>query len=484
MTFQSRNMGNTRRSLALSFAQRNTSLMIQFASSLFIARLLSPHEIGIFSIGAVIVSFSHIVRDMGVSNYVIQERELTSDRIRSAQAIVLITSWSLALLLFLFSGWAGSFYAEPGVALTMRVLAISYLVLPVGSVTVALLTREMQFGKLFAINISSTLVQAFTGIGLALADFGYISLAWSAVAGAFVSALGALMCRLTTQPWLPGIKEWRRVFSAGTKLSSTSLFYEVGLGGPELIAGRTLGFEAVAYFSRGFGAATLLLRALVDSFMPVATAYFARQARSELDMKTPYLRGIAYMSAVALSAFACLGVMAEPVILLLYGQQWLEAVIPLQIVSVGLACLAVTNVAGSVLVGSGKIGINLRMHAFFQPSKLLLVALGVPYLGLTGVAIGVAIGDVGISICGFFMANRLLSVSVKEFSHCLFPSTVIALGTSLASWITLWALGPSKSAILQVALAGIAAFIGWYIGLRLTQHPLWHELCGILRRKK
>ena len=476
-------MTSVRKSLLLSFAQRNSTLVIQFVSSLIIARLLTPREIGIFSIGAVIVSFSHIVRDMGISNYVIQERELTVDRIRSAQAIVWITSWSLALLLFLLAGWAARFYAEPGVALTMQVLAISFLLLPVGAVTVALLTREMAFGHLFVINVCSTLTMAFTGVLLAWAGFGFISLAWSAVAGALVSALGSLMCRRPGQPWLPGIREWRRVFAAGTKLSGTSMSYEIGLGGPELIAGRTLGLEAVAYYSRGFGAARMLLSALVDSLMPVAIPYFARQSRSEQDMKTPYLRGVAYMSVLAIPAFACLGAIAEPVILFLYGRQWLDAVIPLQIVSAGFACLAVTNVAGAVLVGSGKLGTNLRMQAFFQPCKVLLAAIGSMCFGLPGLAAGVAVGDVSLAICCFFLANRLLGVSVLEFACWTLSSVGVALGASLASWLTLRLLVPLEPAIIQVAVAGLAGSIGWFLGLIFTRHPLFYELRGLLRRR-
>lgn len=476
-------MTSIRKSLLLSFAQRNSTLVIQFVSSLIIARLLTPHEIGIFSIGAVIVSFSHIVRDMGVSNYVIQERELTTDRIRSAQTVVWITSWGLALLLFLLSGWAGEFYAEPRVTLTMQVLAISFLLLPIGAVTVALLTREMAFGKLFIINICSALTQALTGVLLAWADFGFISLAWSAVAGASVSAIGSVLCRIAGQPWLPGIREWRRVFSVGTKLSGTSMFYEIGLGGPELIAGRMLGFEAVAYFSRGFGAAMMVLRALVDSLMPVAIPYFAHQLRSEQDIKSPYLRGIAYMSALALPAFACLGVMAEPVILFLYGRQWIEAVVPLQIVCAGFACLAVTNVAGSVLVGSGQIGNNLRMQAVFQSLKILLVVLGANSLGLTGVALGVALGDVCLSICCFFLANRLLSVSAFEFVRWILPSIGVATVAAMFSTVTLWILGPLQAIVLEVALAGLAASIGWVLGLILMRHPLLHELKGLLQHK-
>ncbi len=472
-------MSNLRKSLALSFAQRNSTLVIQFVSSLIIARLLTPHEVGIFSIGAVIVSFSHILRDMGVSNYVIQERELTRERIRSAQAIVWMTSLTLAFLLFALSAWAGAFYAEPGVTLTMRVLSINFLLLPVGSVTSALLSREMAFGKLFVVNFMSALTQAVSGIALAWAGFGFISLAWSAVASSVVAAVGMTICRQKDQPWLPGFREWRRVFSAGSKLSATSIFNEIGLGGPELVTGRILGFEVVAYFSRGFGAGMLALRALVDSFLPVAIPYFAKQARSDNDLKEPYLRGVAYMSALAIPAFSGLAIMAEPIILFLYGGQWLRAVLPLQIICTSMAFLAICNVSGSLLVGSGKIGSNLKIQMICQPLKVLLVVIGAFSDGLAGVALGVAVGDIILAISGFTIANRLIGVTATEFLLALFPSFGIALGCSGVCW-GLMRVIDLDSILLKLFSVGACMAVTWIVGLFLLRHPMRQEVSGLL----
>jgi O-antigen/teichoic acid export membrane protein len=474
-------MVSLRSSFVFSFLQRNVTLIIQFSASLIIARLLTPHEIGVFSIGAVIVSFSHIVRDMGVSNYVIQEEELTSERIRSAQAIVWITAWGIALVLNGLSFWAGHFYAEPGVTEVMQVLSISFLFLPVGAVSVALLTRDMAFRRIFVINICSTLANSITAIYLAWSGFGFISLAWAAVAGASVTALGSILYRRAGQPWLPGFKEWRRVFAAGTKLSAASMFYEIGLGGPELIAGRLLGFELLAYFSRGFGAAMLLLRAIVESLMPVAVPYFAKESRAGQELKLPYLRGIAYMSVLAFPAFVCLGLMAKPIILLLYGWQWEEAILPLQVASIGLAFLAVTNVAGAVLVGSGEIGANLRMLAFFEPFKVAMVILGATKFGLVGVSIGVACGNVLLSMRCFYLVNCLVGVSFWEFIKCLLPSCYITFFVGLATWgamvmnVGLF-LEKIDENLLQMLLGASGAGVGWVLGLILTKHALYSDL--------
>ncbi|MCK7578236.1 MAG: lipopolysaccharide biosynthesis protein [Chromatiales bacterium] len=460
--------------MALSFAQRNSTLIIQFISSLIIVRLLTPHEIGIFSIGSVIVSFTHVVRDLGVSNYLIQERELTPDRIRAAQSILILTSWGMALLIFLLAEPLAVFYTEPGVALTLWVLALSFLLLPIGAVTVALLTREMAFGRIFLINISGVIVHNATSILLAWLGFGFISLAWGAVAGVVTAMIGSLIVRSATQPWLPGVRAWRRVFSAGSKLSGTSILYEIGLGGPELITGRMLGLEALAYYSRAFGAGTMALRALVDSLLPVAIPFFAQQARTGTDAASSYLRGLAYMSVLSFPLFFCLAVTAEPLIHLLYGSQWLQAARPMQILCIGFGFLAITNIAGAVLVGAGLLGTNLRMQAMFQPLKLVFAFVG-SFAGLAGVAIGVATADTALSVYGIWRANQHLGVTLKETLRTLARSLGVAMGTALLTWLTLRYFETSESLLIQLSSAFIAAGLGWIGLIMLLKHPLRDE---------
>src|SRR6266581_1898275 len=233
-------MSGVRAALLLTTLEKYSVIVIQFASSLIIARLLSPQEIGIFSIGAVLVAFSHIFRDMGIQNYLIQERELTADRIRASQAWMLCTSWTIAVILVFAAGPVGLLYQEPGLVLVLRTLAISFVLLPFGGITLALLRRDLKFAVLYGIGMTSALVQAITAIGLAWAGFGFMSLAWASVAGAAATTLVALFCRRPEQPWWPSWKEGRRVISAGSRLSAAALFYEVGLGGPELVTGRVL----------------------------------------------------------------------------------------------------------------------------------------------------------------------------------------------------------------------------------------------------
>lgn len=473
-------MTNLRKSLAISFAEKYSVFFIQFVSSLVIARLLTPQEIGVFSVGSVIVSLSHVLRDFGVSNYLIQEKDLTRDRIRAAQSMLLLTSWPLSIVLYFAAEPLARLYQEPGMIQILWVLSLNFILLPFGAITVALLRRDMRFTVLYGINTASALIHAATAITLAYLGFGFMSLAWAGLANVVSITVVSLFCRQPGQPWLPGLASLSRVFSIGSQLSGASFLWELGAGGPELITGRMLGFQPVGYLSRAYGAVNLIYRALAETLLPVAVPFFAHQAREQGNLIALFHRGLAYLSAISWPAFVCLAIGAEPIILLLYGDQWHAAVTPLRILCFGMAILTLANVGGAMALGMGKVQLTFRMHAIFQPLKLVFVTLGA-LVGLHGVAIGIALGDVLLSAYCTSQVSRLLGVSGRELVHSLLPSIGITLITAVAVWLSL-VVSESAPPSLRVLLIMLGAGVGWLLGLRVTGHVLLEE-ASLLRER-
>src|SRR6185503_18827477 len=101
---------STRKSLFFSFLDRYASLLITVASPMVIARLLTPTEIGVFSVTMVLLMFVATVRDMGAGQYLIQEKNLTTERIRAVWAVQLGLGLGLACLVLLASNLVAVFY--------------------------------------------------------------------------------------------------------------------------------------------------------------------------------------------------------------------------------------------------------------------------------------------------------------------------------------------------------------------------------------
>ena len=62
----------------LSICAQLTTVFIQTASLVILARLLTPEDYGIIAMAAVIIAFADLFRDLGLSAAAIQKKELTN----------------------------------------------------------------------------------------------------------------------------------------------------------------------------------------------------------------------------------------------------------------------------------------------------------------------------------------------------------------------------------------------------------------------
>ena len=77
-------MASVRASLLFSFADRYGNLVINIISTVALARLLSPVETGLYSIAAGLINIAQSFREFGISTYILQERDLTREKLASA----------------------------------------------------------------------------------------------------------------------------------------------------------------------------------------------------------------------------------------------------------------------------------------------------------------------------------------------------------------------------------------------------------------
>lgn len=141
-------MATTRSALLFSFLDRYAALLIGIASSAVLARLLTPAEVGVYSVAAVLLALLSTVRDMGAGQYLVQKKELDREAIRAVWAVQLGVGLGLSLIVLAMAVPVARFYADPRLTPLMMVLALNYAVNPFGSITYAWLIREMRFGNL------------------------------------------------------------------------------------------------------------------------------------------------------------------------------------------------------------------------------------------------------------------------------------------------------------------------------------------------
>jgi len=168
---------SVRRALAIAVVENQLTFALQFATAVIVARLLTPSEIGVYSIAVITLSAAHVIRDFGVVAYLVKEAELSVEKIRAASGLSFVVSWALAALICMASFPVARFYNEPRLLHLTWVLALNFVMIPFGAVSMAILRRELQMGRIFTIRVGSAVASAATVVTLALLGFGPMSLA-------------------------------------------------------------------------------------------------------------------------------------------------------------------------------------------------------------------------------------------------------------------------------------------------------------------
>lgn len=475
---------NIRKSLVFAYLDRYASLVINIASSMVIARLLTPEDIGVFSVTMVLLTFVASVRDMGAGGYLVQEKEITIDRIRAVWAVQLGLGLFLSLAVLVASVPVSLFYNEPRMRDIMMVVALNYAINPFGSLTYAWQIREMRFDALALVRFCSTVAGAAVSIYFAWRGFGPISLAFGSLASIAVNAAMAVYFRPAWFPWLPGLKELKRVLAFGSQTTGAALIQTLAGNAPELLLAKLQSMTATGLFSRASGLIQMFDRLILTGMGSVAISWFAKQSRDHGNISQPFLKATSYVCAVGIAFSMGVIFLAHPAIRVLYGDQWDGAVELTRLMGVALAISLPASMANAALMATGGAARVLRGMAITTVITLILVTIGA-FGGLTQMGICLIIASALRTVYWLHQAREVVGFEWRELSKALLGSAIVGAGAGIVPALAFVVFGPNPTNIwLPLALGAPGALAGFLATIVLIKHPLRDELYNVIATMK
>ena len=446
---------------------------------MIIARLLTPAELGIFSVTMVLLMFVSTIRDMGASQYMVQETELTVDRIRAAWAVQVGLGIAMAALVALASHPVAVFYQEPRIQNIMLVIAFSYLVNPLGSLTNSWLQREMRFESIAVMRFAATLSGAIVACVMASKDFGPISLAFGAVTSTLVNALIGVYLRPKALPWMPGIKELKRVLTFGSKLTGSFIVIEFAEKIPELFLGKLQNLTAAGLFSRANGLVEMFDRLFVDAVWSVCLPWFSRERREGAGIATPFMDSTSYVTAFGWSFCLVVFFLAQPIIRFLYGVQWDAAVDLTRLLAVAMAFKVPVALCRVALLSSGNVGTIGRVTTISALQTMLFVATGTA-LGLLQMGCFVILASAISTYLWLKATAKHLEIPLARILNSLRKSVGVALLAAIGPAVSFAIYGPYPQVILMPLSVGVlGSLAGFVLGLFVFRHALLGEFAQV-----
>ncbi|MCP5367464.1 MAG: lipopolysaccharide biosynthesis protein [Hyphomicrobiales bacterium] len=475
-------MASIRQAIAASFLSRYASLVVNIVVVMTISRLLKPEEIGVFSICMVVIGAAALLRNAGAGEYLIQAKELPPERVRNVFTVLLVTSWTLALVIFLGRGYVAEFYRHPEVADILLIQTIGFVVVPFGATTFSILTRRMDFSTLAVINLAGALMQAVVSIGLAAMGYSFYALAWGSVAGMATPPLVTVLIRWHLVEWRPRFKGITQVLSVSLAYQGTNLISYFNINVSELVMGRFLGMAPVATFNRARSVTQLFYKLVMEGLIPVAMPAFAEHLRQGEDVRVLFLKGQVLLHVIAWPFFAALFFMAEPFVLLMFGEQWMASVPIVRVLC--LACMVgfVTALANEVVKATGRAGALLKME---MALTLLRIAVLIPAAMHSLMALAwvmVASDVVRVTVQVVFL-NRIIDLPYHQWVHQGWrsvPVTLVAAAPAAAMYFTghmdVATDTPFWELAILVGLTGAGCGLCWLAAVYLFGHRIRDEI--------
>lgn len=455
------------------------SKVVVFITTVILARYLSKSEFGVVAYAITIIGLLDVVKDLGIGASLIYHRDEAF--FSTAFWISISTSFTFFLLAWIGAPLVGSFFDDPQVIWVTRILAMSLPLNALGSTHEAILIKELEFRKRFFPTFSKSIVKGVVAIGLAFLGFG----AWSLIISQLSGIIVAVIILWSIVPWRPSFafsnQAAHSLLSFGLPLVGMNIVSAVALNVDYIFIGRYLGSESLGVYSLAFRIPELTILYFCGVVAQVIFPIFGK-IRDDADaLNRGFLETARYVALVTVPIGLGMALLAEPLVLTIFGEKWLDVAPVLQGISIYALFISLGFNAGDVYKAQGRPGILTLM-------SILHIFLLVPGLfwAVTILANIVVVGWVQafvafiISVVYLLVALNMLKMSIGKLLNALKAPFVPALGMTSAVLVVVHYVAGFPAWIQLTIGIAVGGFV--YLGLLyLTQKVLVMQSIQLVR---
>jgi teichuronic acid exporter len=440
---------------------------VSWITTLFVVRLLSPHDYGIVALAGVCLGLVTIFNEFGLGLAVVTHRDLSRHQLAQLNMVALVVGL-MAFALAVAAAWPlGAVLAVPELPAIVMVLSVVLLVSALRTVPVGILQRDLRFGRLAVAEAAQTLIGSVGTVALAVNGLGY----WALVIGQLLgSAAFTTVAGLSAPAWVarPRVSQIREVLTFSRYLVVGRFAWYVSTQADHAVVGMTLGGAALGVYSMAWSLAALPLEKIGALLSQVTPGFFAASQANRAVLRRLALTLTEGLAIGVVPVATGMALVAPEFVPLALGERWGDVVVPLQILA-GLAALrAIQTVLSPIILVTGGARFSMYLGVLDVTVMPLAFYIGTHW-GLVGVAVGYAIAFPLIRIPLYVRVFRRTDLSTMVYLRALWPA-LSAAGLMCGVVIALKLLLPSTWPLALRFLSAVLVGATSYLTLLATAH--------------
>lgn len=413
---------------AFTLGSKVIKLLLIIISYAALGRLLSPLEFGLVNMVTPFIFFTMIFADMGFSTAVIQRKDISDYETSTMFWMSIITGsfFTFLSLVAIVPLFAYVIYDEPRIVSLAILLSMEIILFSVRSQYNAIMNRNMQFNAIAVIQLLGSVVSTIVAIVTALNGFG----AWALVWMRLTQGLFETVCYIGWVRWMPQFVSLRdlptEMLKFGLHLTGYRTADFSNRSMHSVLIGAVLGPIALGPYA----VANRLMRLPIDEFIQalsrIATTSLSRLQDDHHEFEVFYCRMLRIILLIGGPAIAFAAVMAEPIVVLFLGEQWISAAPIFSFLAIASISQLLTSTIGWTQISTARTDRIFRWSVYMLPITLASFVIG-HYWGAIGVAAAYGFISMVMTVPTFAYALKTSPVS----SDAVWKAVVPGLATTI-----------------------------------------------------
>lgn len=365
-----------------------SSIVISLIVTAILARFVSPADFGVIAIATIFISFFSLLGDLGISAAIVQKKNLGLNDINQYFTFSIYLALFLATLFASLSPFIVNYYNNTLLEKILYLLILQIFFSTINMVPNAILLKRQEFkfiaNRTVIVNVLLGVISCYA----AIIGAGIYALLINPILGAilifflnyFHSGRQRFVLKIQKESMskIWGYSIYQFLFTI-----QNYVFRNID----KLLIGKFLNMSQLGYYEKSYRLMMLPVQNISMVITPVLQPVLS-EYQNNLDTQIKHFNQVTkIMALIGLPISVFLFFSSREIILIIFGNNWLEAILPFKILSLSVASQMLSSTFGSIFQATNNVKSQLYIGLVNTVWSVSMILVGLFYIGTTtGVA--------------------------------------------------------------------------------------------------
>lgn len=423
----------TTRGLVWSLLDSFGVYLVKFGFSIIIARTLSPDDYGLMGMILIFIAMGQVLTQSGFPAALVQKKDVTANDYYTTFWFTVLAGITVWIILFFSAGPIARFFDRPLLTAVTRVASLGIVINALGSVHVAILTRDLNFRRQTWLNLIGTVVSGVTGLTMALRGYAVWALVFQTLAGNLIYIAGLWI----TSKWRPlfvfDLNSFRSIFSFSYKILLQGIMDVIFTKVYFPLIGKMYAALQLGYYTNASRFHELFIKQSSVSVTRVIFPAFSSVQDDRERFNKNYLSSFNMLAMIMFAGTVMLIICSRPFISLALTEKWVPAVPYLQLFFTEGFFFPLLIFNQNILLSAGRSGLSLKID-IIRKAVILLSILLVWRVGIEALIAGQVAATAIALVISSVAVVRYQRLKLNDIGREMIKLAIIASACLLVSY--------------------------------------------------